>query len=63
MGVKLDSDLPAPEDPAGGADPPGEATAYDPPAVAWEEPFETLAAATCAHFTDVDCPGPGFPTQ
>lgn len=62
MSVNPDTEPEPPEDPAGPARA-GERATYEPPAMAWEESFETLAAATCAHYTDVDCPGPGFPTQ
>ena len=28
---------------------------YAPPAVAWEEPFETMAATTCLHYDAFAC--------
>ena len=35
---------------------------YAPPAVAWEEPFEALAAATCLHIDPLGDCGPQLTT-
>ncbi len=40
--------LARPDDP-GTAPAPGPRAPYQPPAVAWEEPFEAMAATTCGH--------------